>query len=258
VSDTAPTEISHEEIDGGFVPAARADVVSVEVDGEMVIGYLPEGESHLRTHALNATASIVWRCFDGSGTLDEIVADIADAFGTDVEVVRADVLDLAQQAGALGLLVGVREHVPEPDYEPIGIPVGLPLPPFEATDEHGKPFWSDDLRGRGALLINWSPACGFCARIVDDLEDVVPALTARGIDVVLLAIGDADANRALLEKAGLDCRLLLHDGNTEVFGGMGTPAAYLIDEDGTVVEPMALGAIEVPRLARRAADASAH
>jgi peroxiredoxin len=253
--DSDVSEIDHEDIDGSFVPVAVRDVATVELDGEMVLARIPAGMSHLQTFALNQTASIVWQCFDGSGTLDEIVTDVADAFGADVDVVSADVLALARELGAAGLLVGVREHVPEVMYEPQGVAAGLPLPSFEAVDERGQSFSSEQLHGRRTLLVTWSATCGYCERIGDDLCEVAPALASAGVDLVLLALGGREANRALLDRIGLDCRLLLQEPQiAEAFRGIGTPAAYLVDEDGNVAEPLALGALEVPELARRLVD----
>ena len=47
--------------------------------------------------------------------------------------------------------------------------------------------------------------------------------------------------------------LLLQDpGDAEIFYGMGTPAAYLVDEEGKTVARIAYGAEEVPALAKKA------
>lgn len=114
------TEIPGDAIDGGFTPRGRASVAAVEIDGESVL----YDEDSGAVHVLNATGSMIWACFDGSGTIDEIVADIVDAFGADAAAVRNDVVELARQLGGLGLLEGVareeaaahdRDHAaPEP------------------------------------------------------------------------------------------------------------------------------------------------
>jgi hypothetical protein len=252
VGDGTSTEITPELIDGSFVPKVREDVANVEVDGETVVARLAEGSPQLRTHWLNAIGSIVWQCFDGSGTLDEIVADLADGFAADIEVVREDVTALARRAGQLGLLAGVREEVPQP-VDPGGVPAGLPLP-FDARDEQGAPFSSTALHGRGALLVHWSSSCGYCTQLLGELTVLAPVLARRGIDLVLLERGDVEETRALLDGAGLECRLLFLDEAAELFDGLGTPVAYLVDDEGTVVAPLALGAIQVSALAHRAGD----
>src|SRR4029079_14691280 len=89
-------EIEPEESDGDFVPHARSDVAAVHVERESVIGAVPEGSSYLQTCALNESGSIVWQCFDGSGTIDEIAADIAAVFDAAPEAIAADVLTIAR------------------------------------------------------------------------------------------------------------------------------------------------------------------
>src|SRR4051794_2255973 len=81
--------IEPEEIDGTFAPQPRASVAWVEVDGEVV---LYEEESH-DLHVLNPTASVLWQCLDGEFVLDQLVAELADAYGTDDAEIREDVLD---------------------------------------------------------------------------------------------------------------------------------------------------------------------
>jgi hypothetical protein len=62
-------------------------------------------------------------------------------------------------------------------------------------------------------------------------------------------MGDADGNRALLADADLEVVTLLRDGtDVDPFRGTGTPAAYLVDEDGRLAEPMVVGADQVPLL----------
>jgi hypothetical protein len=90
-------------IDGSFVPEARPTVGTVELEGEAVL--LDEATGSL--HLLNPVATVVWACFDGSGTIDELVADLSEAFGADAEQVRDDVVGLATELAGQGLLVGV-------------------------------------------------------------------------------------------------------------------------------------------------------
>ena len=98
-----------DDIEATFVPCRGSDVAGIELDGEMVLGRLAPDSDALTTYALNATASIVWQCFDGSGTIDEISRDLADVSGTDVGVIGRDILALARDLGRAGLLAGVEE-----------------------------------------------------------------------------------------------------------------------------------------------------
>ena len=96
------------EIDHGFVPAQAAAAYTVELDGEAVV----LDEALNRLHHLNPMATLVWACFDGTGTIDEIARDLADAFVSSPDAVRDDVLALARQLGEEGLLEGIEEPSP--------------------------------------------------------------------------------------------------------------------------------------------------
>jgi len=91
------------KIDRSFVPVRAPAAYTVELDGEAVV----LDEDRNRLHHLNHSATLVWACFDGSGTIDEIAHDLADAFGSSPEPVKVDVLALAQELGGEGLLEGV-------------------------------------------------------------------------------------------------------------------------------------------------------
>jgi peroxiredoxin len=250
------------EIDARFTPRPRADVASVELDGEMVLA-AAEDDGHLITHWLNATGAIVWQCFDGSTSIDELVDDLAEAFGVDRDVVASDVLRLTRALGAAGLLEGVEGELrfrrAGDVYVPESLPVGSEVPSFALPDLNGRPVALAELlqrdgTSRRLLLVNWSPGCGFCINIAGPLASLEADLRDRGTDVVLLAHGTAEKNRRLLADLGLDFTLLLQaEAPVEIFAGLGTPAAYLVDERGAIASPVAVGAVQVPALAKAAA-----
>lgn len=94
-----------------YVATVRPQVVQVEVDGEIV---LYDGRAKVM-HRLSPTAGQVWRCLDGSGSLEEIAADIADVYQVDVVQVLADVVTTTRQFGSAGLLVGIGEPPDDDD-----------------------------------------------------------------------------------------------------------------------------------------------
>jgi peroxiredoxin len=250
--DRLSEEMSAGDIDGAFVPIARPDVTAVVLDGEAVL--LAEGSSE--AHYLNEIATVVWSTFDGSATLDELSVDFADVFNADVDVVRADIVSLTQGIGHSGLLVGVAyEAPPEPSFAwPTGVEVGEPIPPFRLPDTEGVEVALADLAQRRVLLVNWSPRCGFCTRIAPELAELQPELQARGVELVFVTLGDAEENRPLLEGYDLHPRLLFGDGlDVEAFAGVGTPSAYLVDEEGKAASTLTIGADKVPELVRFAA-----
>ena len=98
------------DLDPTFVPRRSAAAWTEVVDGEAVI----LDEAGNRLHHLNPTATVAWTCFDGTGTVTDIAADLADEFGADPAATLTDVLALARELGAAGLLDGVEpEPVPE-------------------------------------------------------------------------------------------------------------------------------------------------
>jgi hypothetical protein len=107
------TEVPAEAITADFIPSARPDVAQVEVDGEVVLYDDAAGVMH----RLNPTASILWACLDGTGTLDEIAGDLAHAYGADTDVVIADVVALTRDLGDKNLLVGVHGTPDDPGAE---------------------------------------------------------------------------------------------------------------------------------------------
>ena len=240
------SDIAVKDIDGAFVPTHGGDVTSVELDGERVL----LAEDSGRVHWLDPIGTIVWDCFDGMSSVDEIVTDLAEAFRTPVDPIRSDVLELTRQLGSAGVLEGVAP-VPMQSAGPVGYEVGDEMPPFELVDTDGHAVASGGLRGRRMLLVNWSPTCGFCRKIAPELSDATASLREHDVSLVFVSVGDVDANRELL-PVGPDYTILIQELDTraELFEGLGTPAAYVVDENGAIASSLALGADQVPDLVR--------
>lgn len=245
-------EISADAIDAGFIPTPRSKVAGVELDGEAVLLLEGTGDSHW----LDQLGTIVWNCFDGIVTVEDLSLELSEAFGADLERVQEDVLELTRKLGRVGLLEGVArdEHHGHQHGATRGLELGTEIPDFHLSDVHGCQVGLEDLRGQELLLVNWSPHCGFCSRIAPDLAEMLPQLDRRNVQLVLLAIGDAQANQELLDEFGIESKVLLHNGtDAEVFAGLGTPSAYFVDAEGKVASEIAIGANDVPRLVRVAA-----
>ncbi len=242
-------ELPADEIESEFVPVPRPNVAAVVLDGEAVL--LAEGSAN--AHYLNEIGTIAWTAFDGAATLDELASDFAEVFGAELDVVREDLLTLARQIGRAGLLEGIAyEPPPESSPWPPGVAVGEPIPPFTLPDVEGAEVELADLGGRRMLLINWSPFCGFCAQIAPELAALQTGLRKRDVELVLVTRGSWEENRPLLD--GFDARVLFRgEAETEVFAGVGTPAAYLVDAEGRAASELTVGADQVPGLVRSAA-----
>ena len=75
-------------LDGAFVPTPVPGVVAVDADGEAVL--VDEVTDQL--HLLNATAALVWACFDGEASIADIAFDVADVLGAPFEQILTDTL----------------------------------------------------------------------------------------------------------------------------------------------------------------------
>jgi peroxiredoxin len=137
-----------------------------------------------------------------------------------------------------------------------GLAVGAPVPSFRLPDLTGKTVGLEGFRGTRVLLVHWSTGCGFCDQIAPELAELQKKLSKRNVEIVLASYGDADSNRRHADQHGLDCPILLQPQGEpiEAFRMLGTPVAYLLDEEGRVAEPLAIGATAVPELAHSAAD----
>jgi peroxiredoxin len=174
-------------------------------------------------------------------TLAALVFELTRQLGR--TLVRVDALEAA--------IAEADNAVPTAEHQPRGLPVGSVVPEFELPTVDGGTVSASTLRGRRALLVHWRPDCGFCREIAGELAAEVEALRRRHTDLILLSHGDRDGNCRLADEHGLRCLIALDESSpATVFGALGTPAAYLLDEKGRVAKPLALGALEVPALVR--------
>jgi thiol-disulfide isomerase/thioredoxin len=245
-------EMSADDIEETFVPQPKDEVAGLEMDGEAVL--IVEGT--WSTHWLNQISTVVWNSLDGVSSIKELSADLSRAFEADPDVVLKDVLEVTRQFGMAGLLQGVAETTAGPNSSE-GIAEGDDIPSFELPDAGGDTVSLESFRGEKVLLVNWSPTCGYCKKIAPELAELQPKLAEQGVRTVFIATGEVEANRAIMKEAGLDALMLFQaPGEAEVFVGMGTPVAYLVDEEGKNAAQVAYGSDAVPELGRKAAGLS--
>jgi peroxiredoxin len=135
-----------------------------------------------------------------------------------------------------------------------GLPVGEPFPAFKLPNLDGNEVTLEDFNGRKALVVNWSPNCGFCTKIAPEFARLKKAFRERNVELVLASAGDAEANRKVAREHGFEASVLLRQNapSLPAFENYGTPVAYLLDEMGHVAKALAVGADQVPVLARYA------
>lgn len=134
--------------------------------------------------------------------------------------------------------------------EPASPGVGEPAPPLVLPDLHGRMTDLADLRGAPALVLFWSPSCGFCQQMLPELKSWERKRPPRSPRVLVVSSGTADANHAM----GLDSAIVLDaDGSAmRSFGANGTPMGVLVDASGRIASPLAVGARGVMALLARA------
>jgi thioredoxin-dependent peroxiredoxin len=124
------------------------------------------------------------------------------------------------------------------------VAVGDPLPAFHAPDQDGRPFSSEALRGKRAIVYFYpkadTPGCTIEAK---GFRDELPQYKAKGVEVVGVSTDDCPAQKAFATKYGLGFTLLA-DEKREVattFGvlrpsGSAKRVSFFVEKDGKVAE----------------------
>jgi peroxiredoxin len=130
---------------------------------------------------------------------------------------------------------------------PIGKKVSEPAPSFELPDLDGRSIDLSDLRGSETLVLFWSPDCGFCNEMLDDLKALEANPPAGAPKLLIVSNGTVEANKAM----GLSSPMVLDQefGVEQAFGAPGTPSAVLVDAEGKIASEVAVGPTEVLALA---------
>lgn len=191
---------------------------------------------------------------------DREVAEQYQAYGTPAAVlVRPDGSigsGLASGAAAIGQLVSAVANGNLPTVLPLqkavapnALPIGSSAPAFAIRDLKGNVVRLADSMGRKTMLLFWNPGCGFCSRMLPDLQLWEQKTSGSGApSVVVFSAGTLEQNRAM----SLRSPVLLNESTAQLFGASATPSALLIDEDGKIASELALGADAVFALAERA------
>lgn len=163
---------------------------------------------------------------------------------------------VGQQGRILLRLGSLGQRLRPTEPESRGLAIGKSITPFSLPDLDGHTIALDELRGRRVLLIFWGPECRFCELLAPELARLQGELRVANVQLVLVSLRDAASNRRLAEAAGLRCPILLmtkeHPLIEDAFRYMGTPSAYLLDEEGRVAKSLGVGRDPIVALAREA------
>jgi peroxiredoxin len=221
---------------GGLDPAS----VLLQAAGEVAAAYLVSG-----------TPSAVLISTDG-----RIRASLAEGATAVRELVASSSQPLAMMAEQLlpRAPIALREYVPSHNPHAATVTTGQPAPEFRLPNLAGKMVELADLRGAPTLLLFWNPTCGFCRRMLGDLQAWEAAHSTLAPRLVLISTGSVEANQA----QALAALTLLEDGFATGFayGAKGTPSAILLDAQGKVASELVVGASNILRLLTASSDSA--
>src|SRR5205823_1319131 len=88
-----------------------------------------------------------------------------------------------------------------------GLAIGTAVKEFHLPDPANKTVSLSDFRGRNVLLVYWSPSCGFCEMMAEELASLQKESKSRNLEIVLIT---SEHDPAAL--AGLQATTLLLQG----------------------------------------------
>lgn len=124
--------------------------------------------------------------------------------------------------------------------------IGEMAPDFSLPDLAGRTLSLAGMRGSPAVVLFWSPRCGFCQRMLPELKSWEAQPPAEAPRLLVVSSGTAAENREM----GLRSPIVL-DQEFAVgrsFGAGGTPSAVLVSAAGEILSPVAVGAPAVLEL----------
>jgi hypothetical protein len=125
--------------------------------------------------------------------------------------------------------------------------IGEPAPSITLPDLDGNTVDLTSFQGTETLVLFWNPACGFCQQMVDDLKTWENRRPKKAPRLLVVSTGTVDANRALGLRSTVVLERRFNTGYS--FGINGTPSAVLVDAQGKIASPPAVGAEAVLALA---------
>ena len=144
-----------------------------------------------------------------------------------------------------------REPEPERIYpRGVGLDIGTPAPPFALPGISGRTHSLDSLRvpGKTLMLLFTSPYCESCQAL---WPSVVRWMREQDgwLRIVMISRGTAEENIAKIKGLGVEEVLLQRAFEVaESYDCSSTPSAVLVDEDGKIASPLALGAMSITEL----------
>jgi peroxiredoxin len=122
-----------------------------------------------------------------------------------------------------------------------GLKAGAVAPDFQLPRVGGTEVSLAQYRGRRVLLVFSDPKCGPC-------NELAPSLQQRHAqraecDIIMVSRGGVEANLHKMAEYGITFPVALQKQweISRLYGMFATPIAYLIDEEGIIAAPVAVG-----------------
>ena len=147
--------------------------------------------------------------------------------------------------------------VAESRIEREGLKAGTRAPLFSLPDLHGRALSLEEYRGRRVLLVFSDPNCGPCNALAPELVRLDAENPA--LQLLVVSRGELEENRLKAREYGFAFPLVLQDkwNLSKEYGIFATPVAFLIDEEGVIEQPVAIGVDGILALAGTPAAPSA-
>ena len=122
-----------------------------------------------------------------------------------------------------------------------GLKAGAVAPDFQLPRIEGTEVSLAQYRGRRVLLVFSDPKCGPCNELAPKLQQHHAQRAA--CDIIMVSRGGVDANLHKMAEYGITFPVALQKQweISRLYGMFATPIAYLIDEEGIIAAPVAVG-----------------
>jgi peroxiredoxin len=123
-----------------------------------------------------------------------------------------------------------------------GLPQGTVAPDFQLPLVSGGDLSLSQHRGRRVLLVFSDPRCGPCDALAPQLQQ--RHVRRTDVDVIMISRGDAAANARKVAEHRLTFPVAVQRQweISRQYGMFATPIGFLIDEQGIIAAPVAVGA----------------
>ena len=131
-----------------------------------------------------------------------------------------------------------------------GIKPGTAAPEFALSEIRGGTVSLKEYRGRRVLLVFSDPHCGPCAQLAPDLVRAHRRAGPNRAAIVLVSRGDPEENKHKAAEQGFEFPVVIQERwkLSRQYGIFATPVAFLIDPDGRIARPVAVGTSHIQSL----------